>query len=59
MNTMKDDDFISNDGSVRIWIEQETSIQLKAATATNDPVELSAEEAIEISRVLLKFSEMI
>ena len=37
---------------VYLWIEQDTSIHLKAVTKYGDPVELSAEEARELAKVL-------
>jgi hypothetical protein len=40
-------------GEIRLWIEQGTSIHLKSVTAFGDPVELSSEEAIGLSAVLL------
>lgn len=51
--------FESSDGSVRIWIEQDTSIHMKVATPTNDPVELSEEEAIEIAEILQNYAKRI
>jgi hypothetical protein len=51
--------FESRDGTVRIWIEQGTSIQLKAITKENDPVELSEDEALEIAEVLKQFASRI
>jgi hypothetical protein len=39
---------------VRLWIEQESSIHLKAASPHNDPVELTAMEAREISAALFE-----
>lgn len=54
-----DNYFESSDGTVRIWIEQGTSIKMKVITETNDPVELSEEEAIEIANILTKFSKEI
>ncbi|WP_454731604.1 MULTISPECIES: hypothetical protein [Cupriavidus] len=53
------DYFESSDGAVRIWIEQGSSIQIKAATKENDPVELSEEEALEIATVLQQFASRI
>lgn len=41
------------DGCVRFWIEQESSIQLKAVTPHGDPVELTATEARNIATALL------
>lgn len=56
---VNDDYFESSDSAVRIWIEQGTSIQMKVSTQTNDPVELSAEEALEIADVLRQFASCI
>ncbi len=41
--------FSSNNGEIKFRIEQKLSVHLKAITKHNDPVEISAEEAIEIS----------
>jgi len=39
---------------VYLWIEQESSIMLKAAVKNyNDPVELSADDARELAKMLL------
>jgi hypothetical protein len=51
--------FETEDSDVCIWIEQGSSIQIKAITKTNDPVELSAETALEIAEVLRKFASRI
>lgn len=51
--------FESTDGAVRIWIEQKTSIHMKVITSTNDPVELSESEALEIAEILNKFAQRI
>ncbi|SEK11806.1 hypothetical protein SAMN03159494_05533 [Achromobacter sp. NFACC18-2] len=48
----KEDYFQSNDGCIQVWIEQGTSIHIKAATNLNDPVELSESEALELAEVL-------
>lgn len=55
----ENDYFESSDGSVRIWIEQETSIHMKVVTLTNDPVELSEEEANEIADILKNYAKRI
>lgn len=55
----ENDYFESSDGSVRIWIEQETSIHMKVVTLTNDPVELSEEEANEIAEILKNYAKRI
>lgn len=56
---VNDQYFESSDGTVRIWIEQGTSIQMKVITQTNDPVELSSDEALEIANVLKQFASRI
>ena len=40
------------DGDVSFWIEQDSSIHLKASSSHGDPVELSAEEARSIGLAL-------
>ena len=42
------------DGEVRFWIEQESSIHLKAVSSHGDPVELTAPEARQIAEALLE-----
>lgn len=39
------DYFESSEGAVRLWIEQDSAIHLKAISPHNDPVELTAEQA--------------
>lgn len=51
--------FETSDGAIRIWIEQGTSIHMKAVTSEDDPVELSEAEAIEVSEVLKRFANKI
>jgi hypothetical protein len=53
------DYFESSDGTIRIWIEQESSIQIKAVTKEGDPVELSESEALELADVLKSFASRI
>ncbi|KVD14886.1 hypothetical protein WI80_08020 [Burkholderia ubonensis] len=53
------DYFETSDGAVRIWIEQGSSIHIKAVTKENDPVELSEAEALEIAEVLKQFASRI
>jgi len=43
-----------SDGEVYFWIEQDSSIMLKATTKHGDPVELDAREARKIAEALLK-----
>jgi hypothetical protein len=44
---------------VYAWIEQESSIHLKAATRFGDPVELNADEARAIARALLDLASRL
>ena len=41
------------------WVENETSIMLKAVTAHGDPVELTAEEAKDVATALLNMAEQL
>ena len=58
MDKNRDESFSLSNGEVRLWLEQGQSVCIKAITATNDPVELSAEEAQELGRALIKFAQM-
>ncbi|RON86847.1 hypothetical protein [Pseudomonas fluorescens] len=53
------DYFENSDKTIRVWIEQETSIQIKAITEHDDPVELSESEALELAEVLRKFASLL
>ncbi len=55
----KADIFQGSEGEVRLWIEQGSSIQLKAITAHGDPVELSAEQTLELARLLQGFARRL
>lgn len=47
-------------GKVCFWLEQESSIMLKAIDKKyGDPVELEADEAREIAKIFLKLSDYI
>lgn len=60
MHKMSDEDYFeSSDGSIRIWIEQDSSIQIKVVAKHDDPVELSAQEAIALATVLQAFAGRI
>ncbi|MGC5699143.1 hypothetical protein J4P02_02950 [Pseudomonas sp. NFXW11] len=50
------DYFESSDGEVRLWIEQGSSIQIKALSEQGDPVELNVQQALELARVLQVFA---
>lgn len=47
------------DGEVYFWIEQTSSIHLKAASPQGDPVELTAEEARKLVTALLEAAVQI
>jgi hypothetical protein len=47
------------DGEVSFWIEQESSIHLKAASSQGDPAELTAEDAREIAAALIAAAQKI
>jgi len=44
------------DGEVYLWIEQDASIHLKTVSGSNDPVEMTFEEAREIGRLLIELA---
>lgn len=50
------DYFESSDGDVRLWIEQGSAIHLKAISPHNDPVELTAEQALELAQALQRLA---
>ena len=47
------------DGFISLWIEQDSSIQIKAVTNNNDPVELNETEARLLANKLLEFANKI
>jgi hypothetical protein len=51
--------FSISGGDAYCWLEQESSVMLKAVTKRGDPVELEKHEAIELARALLKAAEKI
>lgn len=51
--------FETADGEVRVVLEQGSSIHLKAASAYNDPVELTATQALEIADILRHFASRL
>jgi hypothetical protein len=48
-----------SDGDVYLWIEQESSIHLKAVTQHGDPVELTEREAEELGRTLIEMARYL
>ena len=42
---------------VRVWLEQDSSVHLKAVTPEGDPVELSPTEARKLSHILLELAD--
>jgi hypothetical protein len=47
------------EGDVYGWVEQDSSVMLKAVTKYGDPVELEKQEAIKLAQALLKAAERI
>lgn len=45
-----------SDGEIKVWLEDERSIHLKAVTSFGDPVELSTEETKELADVLMRLA---
>lgn len=59
---MKDQEpevFRVSDGDAYCWVEQESSVMLKAVTKYGDPVELTKEEAVDLAHALLRAAEKI
>ena len=46
-------------GDVYFWLEQESSIHLKAVSGRSDPVELTADEAREIASALIATAQKL
>jgi hypothetical protein len=46
-------------GDVYLWLEQESSVMLKAVTSSGDPVELEEEDARQLAAVLLRFADWL
>jgi hypothetical protein len=46
-------------GDAVVWVEQESSILLKAVTPAGDPVELSAEETRELASTMNEMAEAV
>ncbi|HEX2854971.1 MAG TPA: hypothetical protein VHO24_17185 [Opitutaceae bacterium] len=51
--------FSVSDGEAACWIEDESSVMLKAGRVFGDPVELSKDEAIALANALLKAADEI
>lgn len=47
------------EGDVRLWLEQQASIHLKASDSYGDPVELTATSAREIAAGLTALADML
>ncbi len=46
-------------GDVCFWLEQESSIHLKAVSGSSDPVELTADEVREIASALIATAQKL
>lgn len=47
------------DGAIDLWVEQESSIQLKSISKFDDPVELTASEARALADQLKRFADLL
>jgi hypothetical protein len=47
------------DGDIKFWIENGSSLMIKAITKFGDPVELSSEEALELANKLSEYANQI
>jgi hypothetical protein len=56
---MRPDSHVHTIGGVVLWIEQETSIQIKALSEYGDPLELTGQEARELAALLMQLAEEI
>ena len=54
-----EDYFESKEGDVRVWIEQGSAIHIKAISEYNDPVELTAEQALELAQALQRLASRL
>ena len=59
MNEAKDKVQSFSGGEVYFWIEQESSIHLKATSQYGDPVELTADEARDIAKGLNQVADQL
>jgi hypothetical protein len=59
MKDQKPEVFSVSDGDAYCWLEQESSVMLKALTKHGDPVELTKQEATDLARALLRAAEKI
>jgi hypothetical protein len=59
MKDQKPEVFRVSNGEAYCWIEQESSVMLKAVTKRGDPVELTKDEAIDLAHALLRAAEKI
>ena len=51
--------YSSDDEHLKVWIEQDTSIHLKAVTDRGDPVELTENDARQLEKILLQYADYI
>jgi len=56
---MSDAEVVRPADDVFCWLEHESSIMLKAATKSNDPVELTADDARAIASALLSLAQRL
>jgi len=51
--------YTSVDGCINVWIEQDSSIQLKSISKFGDPVEMTAEEVRLLAENLMRLADML
>jgi hypothetical protein len=47
------------DGDVCLWIDQDSSVHIKAVSEHGDPVELTEDEAEELGNALISMSQQL
>ena len=57
MSPIQEDYFELSDGAIQVSIQNETSIHIRCISKHGDPVELSSEEARDLSELLTKLAE--
>lgn len=46
-------------GEACLWLEQESSIHMKAVSKFGDPIELTGDEALELAKILQELGERL
>lgn len=59
MNQRGNNKLVFAGGDVYVWIEQDSSVHIKAVTDHGDPVELTEDEAEELGNALISMSQQL